>query len=104
MTDPTILAAAADQLLADADDLLRRLRLDTQLAPGTGEEYRADIITGPHDVPAGVVWFRAESIAAAIAQTRAHLGVHPGPDDRYAELYVRTGELADFLADVHLGA
>ncbi|GIF08869.1 hypothetical protein [Actinoplanes siamensis] len=110
MTDPTtsartaIPAGAVDQLLAEADDLLRRVRPVARLAPGAGDEYRADIHTSPVDGPAAVVWFRAASIAAAVAQTRAHLTVQPGPDDRYAELYVRTGDLADHLVDVHLGA
>lgn len=109
MTDPTtnpptaIPTAAIDQLLAEADHLLLRGRPVPRLIPGAGDEYRADITTGPDDDPAAVVWFRATSIAAAIAQTRAHLAAHPGPDDRYAELYVRTGDLADFLIDVHLG-
>ena len=109
MTDPTtsprsaILAGAVDQLLAEADDLLQhRVRPVARLA-GIGEEYRADLHTGPADGPATVIWFRASSIAVAVAQARAHLAVHPGPDDRYAELYVRAGDLADFLIDVHLG-
>lgn len=110
MTDPrtgprtAIPAEQVDQLLAEADDLIRRVLPTAQLAPGTGDEYRADIHTTPADDPAAVVWFHATSIAAAVAQTRAHLAAHPGPDDRYAELYVRTGDLADFLIDVHLGA
>jgi hypothetical protein len=109
MTDPTtsssttIPAGAVDQLLAEADDLLsRHVRPVARLA-GTGDEYRADLHTTPVDGPAAVVWFRATSIAAAVAQTRAHLLAQPGTDDRYAELYLRTGELADFLVDVHLG-
>ena len=109
MTDPTITprtaipAAAVDQLLAEADDLIRHARPVARLA-GIGDEYRADLHTGPDDDgPASVVWFRATSITAAVAQTRAHLAAQPGPDDRYAELHVRTGELSDFLVDVHLG-
>ncbi len=91
----------AEQALAEAGTLLRRV---WALAPGTGQQYRADIHTTPTgEDPSAVVWLRATSAAAAITQTRAHLAVQPGPDDRYAELWVHTGELADFLIDVHLG-
>jgi putative hydrolase of HD superfamily len=69
-----------------------------------GAEFRLDIVTGPDpDDPAGVVWFRAESIDAANAQARRFLTAHRGPDDRYGELYQRNGDLGDYLTTIHLG-
>ncbi|WP_245923928.1 hypothetical protein [Paractinoplanes atraurantiacus] len=68
-------------------------------------EFRLEIVAGPDpDSPSAVVWFRADGIAAAIAQGRRFLAVADGSDDRYGELYQRNGDLADFLTTIHLGA
>jgi hypothetical protein len=69
------------------------------------EEYRLEIITDPDpEVPAALVVFRADGIAAAIATARRILAAVDGPADQYGELYQRNGELADFLTTIHLGA
>jgi hypothetical protein len=69
------------------------------------EEYRLEIVTDPDpDSPAAIVWFRADGIAAAIAQARRLLAALDGPGDPYGELYQRNGDLADHLTTLHLGA
>ena len=66
------------------------------------DEFRLDIVTGPDpDSPTAVVWFRADGIAAAIAQGRRFLAAL---DDQYGELSQRNGDMADFLTNLHLGA
>jgi hypothetical protein len=68
-------------------------------------EFRLDIVTDPDpDAPTAIIWFRADGIAAAIAQARRFLAAHDGPDDLYGELSQRNGDLADFLTTIHLGA
>jgi hypothetical protein len=69
-------------------------------------EFRLDIVTDPDpDAPTAIVWYRADGIAAAIAQARRFLAAHDGPDDQYGELYQRNGHLADLLlTTIHLGA
>jgi hypothetical protein len=68
-------------------------------------EFRLDIVTDPDpDAPTAIVWYRADAIAAAIAQARRFLAAHDGPDDQYGELSQRNGDLADFLTTIHLGA
>ena len=67
-------------------------------------EFRLDIVTGPDpDDPTAIVFYRADGIAAAIAQARLFLAAHHGPDNRYGELYQRNSDLADYLTDIHLG-
>ena len=66
-------------------------------------EFRLDIVTDP-DAPTTIVWFRADGIAAAIAQARRFLAAHDGPEDLYGELYQRNGNRGDFLTTLHLGA
>lgn len=74
------------------------------LATGT-EEYRLEIVTDPDpDTPTALVWFRADGIAAAIAQARRLLAALDGPADAYGELYQRNGAMADFLTTIHRGA
>jgi hypothetical protein len=69
------------------------------------EQYRLEIVTDPDpDVPAALVVFRADGIAAAIATARRLLAAVDGPDDQYGELYQRNGDLADFLTTIHQGA
>jgi len=100
---------ALDELLEQADLLLLRrtgghdvVRLDPQLP---GDEYRADLICGPDpDSPTAVIWYLAGSHHAAIAQARAFLAALDGPDDRFAEVYTRRGDVGEYLSDVHLGA
>lgn len=87
---------------------------DTQTRPHTAAadvvdaqacEFRLDIVTDPDpDAPAVIVWFRADGIAAAIAQARRFLAAHDGPDDQYGELSQRNGHMADLLTTLHLGA
>jgi hypothetical protein len=68
-------------------------------------EFRLDIVTDPDpDAPTAIVFYRADGIAAAIAQARRLLAAHDGPDDQYGELSQRNGDLADFLTTIHLGA
>jgi hypothetical protein len=68
-------------------------------------EFRLDIVTDPDpDAPTAIVWFRADGIAAAIAQARRFLAAYDGPADLYGELYQRIGNLGDFLTTLHLGA
>jgi hypothetical protein len=67
-------------------------------------EFRLHIISDPNpDVPATIVFYRADGLAAAIAQGRRFLAAADGPDDRYAELYQRNGNHGDHLTDIHLG-
>jgi len=68
-------------------------------------EFRLDIVTDPDpDSPTAIVFYRADGIAAAIAQARRLLAAHDGPDDLYGELSQRNSDRADFLTTVHLGA
>lgn len=70
-----------------------------------GEQYRLEIVTDPDpDVPAALVVFCADGLAAAIATARRLLATVDGPDDQYGELYQRNGNLADFLTTIHQGA
>lgn len=75
-----------------------------------GEEYRLEIVTDPDpDVPAVIVWYRADGIAAAIAKARRWLAARPddhgGPGEQYGELYQREdGDLGVHLTTIHLGA
>jgi len=107
---PVFLAfPALDELLEQADLLLLRRRRDhdvVRLDPGLpGDEYRADLICGPDpDSPAAVIWYLATSQDTAIAQARAWLAALDGPADRFAEVYTRRGDVAEYLTDVHLGA
>jgi hypothetical protein len=107
---PAIPASPAlDQLLEQPERLLLRrgryhdlVRLDPELP---GDEYRADLICGPDpDSPTAVIWYLATSQDAAIAQARAWLAALDGPDDRFAELFTRRGDIGEYLTDVHLGA
>jgi hypothetical protein len=69
------------------------------------EEYRLEIVADPDpDVPAALVVFFADGIAAAIATARRLLAAVDGPGDQYGELYQRNGAMADFLTTIHLGA
>jgi hypothetical protein len=69
------------------------------------QQYRLEIVTDPDpDTPVALIWFRADGIAAAIAQARRLLATLDGPDDQYGELYQRNGHLTDFLTTLHLGA
>jgi hypothetical protein len=69
------------------------------------EQYRLEIVTDPDpDVPADLVVFFADGIAAAIATARRILAAVDGPGDQYGELYQRNGAMADFLTTIHRGA
>jgi hypothetical protein len=69
------------------------------------EQYRLEIVTDPDpDVPAALVVFCADGIAAAIATARRLLAAVDGPGDQYGELYQRNGDMADFLTTIHHGA
>jgi hypothetical protein len=103
-------SSALDRLL-DHTALLqaRRRYYDVvQLDPNLpGDEYRADLICGPDpDSPTAVIWYRATSQPAAIAQARAFLAAQEGPDDRFAEVFThnRESDVGEYLTDVHLGA
>ncbi|MEV0733415.1 hypothetical protein [Polymorphospora sp. NPDC050346] len=68
-------------------------------------EYRLDIVVDPaEDSPATAVGFNSDTLREAIERARQILHDHAGPDDRYGELWARTGPTRiTWLDTIHLG-